>query len=395
MQEIKKAREPELPVHLLSVELGDGEEKVGERGVLALGKSGDPGGPFACVHEATVSCEFSTSPSARERSPSRFPARRSRTSPGSLFVVLARNTERRRALPAHAGRADEIRDFPCQRTTSERPKCPRVRATDGILRPPAPEPDGRNPRPPFLPDFWQSVRLLLLEFVAIAIIGGILFLLDLPGGPGSVLSKFAILWVGWRWTRRTWRETFPVRPIRLAWLPPFALALVGLVLTIHLPSVALAEVLPPFPEWAKRAFLGAGFLDLVVLVPIVEEALFRGLILRGYLRTYRPAKAILLCGLVFAISHVLPLQFPVAFIGGVFLSWLMVETGSLVLPVIGHAFVNGVAWWMLGHPATGAAYDRHAATLWIPGVILLALGTSLLRRALRPAPRPSLTTGVA
>jgi len=249
--------------------------------------------------------------------------------------------------------------------------------------------------PPFLPDFWQSVRLLLLEFVAIAIIGGVLFLLGLPGGLGSVLSKFAILWVGWRWTRRTWRETFPVRPIRLAWLPPFALALVGLVLTIHLPSVALAEVLPPVPAWAKRAFLGAGFLDLVFLVPVVEEALFRGLILRGYLRTYRPAKAILLCGLVFAISHVLPWQFPVAFIGGVFLSWLMVETGSLVLPVIGHAFVNGVAWWMLGHPATGAAYDRHAATLWIPGVILLSLGTILLRRTLRPAPRPSLTTGVA
>jgi membrane protease YdiL (CAAX protease family) len=249
--------------------------------------------------------------------------------------------------------------------------------------------------PPFLPDFWQSVRLLVLEFVAATFIGGFLLLLGLPTGALGVLSNLAILWLGWRWTKRTWRETFPVGPIRFAWLPPFALAMVGLVLTIRLPSMVLSGLLPPFPEWARRALTGSGFLDLVVLVPVVEEALFRGLILGGYVRKYPPAKSILLCGLVFAIAHGLPWQFPAAFIGGVFFSWLMIETRSLVLPVIGHAFMNGWVWWRLGHPDAAAAYDRHAATLWIPGVILLALGAFLLRRTLRRAPLRSLTMGVA
>jgi membrane protease YdiL (CAAX protease family) len=139
-----------------------------------------------------------------------------------------------------------------------------------------------TPDPPFLPDFWQSIRLLVLEFVAIA------------------------------------------------------------------------EVLPPFPEWARRGIIGIGFPDLVILVPIVEEELFRGLILGGYVRKDRPATAILLCGLVFAISYVLPWQFPEAFTGVHFFSWLTVETRSPVLPVVGHAFVNGVAWWMVVHPDTPA-----------------------------------------
>jgi hypothetical protein len=57
VEEVEKARKPELPVHLLAVELRDGKEKVGECGVLTAGELGDAGGPFTCVHEATLSRE--------------------------------------------------------------------------------------------------------------------------------------------------------------------------------------------------------------------------------------------------------------------------------------------------------------------------------------------------
>jgi membrane protease YdiL (CAAX protease family) len=261
--------------------------------------------------------------------------------------------------------------MPCQYSISLRPIWPksaeRTHAAHFVRRPMDPTTDT-----PFLPDFWQSVRLIVLEFVAVAILGGLL-LLDLPVGFGSVLAKLSILWLGWRWTKRTWRETVPIGPIRLAF----------------------SAVLPPFPEWASRAIVGSGFLDLVVLVPIVEGALFGGLVLGGYVRTYRPAKAIHLCGFVFAISHVLPWPFQAAFIGGVYISWLTVETRSIVLPVSGHALTNERAWWMMRRPDIGAAYDPRPATLRIPGVILLVPGTWLLRLTLRRAPLRSLTMGVA
>jgi hypothetical protein len=65
VEEIEEARESKLPIHRLSVELGNGEEKIGEGGVLAAGELGDAGGPFACVHGTSVSRDFRASWSAR------------------------------------------------------------------------------------------------------------------------------------------------------------------------------------------------------------------------------------------------------------------------------------------------------------------------------------------
>ncbi len=90
VQEVEEAREAQLPVHGLGVELANGEEQIDERGLLAAGEFGDAGGPFACVHETTLSREFAPSPDARNRPPARFPARRSRTSPGHPIAAPAR-----------------------------------------------------------------------------------------------------------------------------------------------------------------------------------------------------------------------------------------------------------------------------------------------------------------
>jgi hypothetical protein len=37
----------------------------------------------------------------------------------------------------------------------------------------------------------------------------------------------------------------------------------------------------------------------------------------------------------------------------------------------------------MSHPEAEAAYDAHAAALWVPGLLLLAGGSWLLRRAVQ------------
>ncbi len=91
VEEDEEARESELPVHGLGVELADGEEEIGERGLLVAGEIGDAEGPFACVHGSTLSRELAPSPDARNRSPLRFSVERSRTPPRPPIAVPARD----------------------------------------------------------------------------------------------------------------------------------------------------------------------------------------------------------------------------------------------------------------------------------------------------------------
>ncbi len=79
---------------------------------------------------------------------------------------------------------------------------------------------------------------------------------------------------------------------------------------------------------------------LVVVAPLTEELLFRGLILRGFMQRYGTVPAVLLSTLLFALVHVNPYQFASAITMGVFLAWLFVRTRSLWPCIIAHALFN-------------------------------------------------------
>jgi len=82
---------------------------------------------------------------------------------------------------------------------------------------------------------------------------------------------------------------------------------------------------------------------IAVLVPISEETLFRGFLMRGWLRSSRSAwPAILVTAGLFAIIHV---QYDWFLIGqvfafGVLFGWARWATGSTILTVVLHAIVN-------------------------------------------------------
>jgi uncharacterized protein len=93
--------------------------------------------------------------------------------------------------------------------------------------------------------------------------------------------------------------------------------------------------------------LALAVMAAVILAPIAEELLFRGLLHRGLRRRVRIVPATALSSVLFAVVHVdVALSQPLALVGltlvGVILAIAYERTGSLLVPVIIHAVHNAI-----------------------------------------------------
>jgi len=105
--------------------------------------------------------------------------------------------------------------------------------------------------------------------------------------------------------------------------PRAAAVVTGMVLaTVGLHIIAseltnLVRFVIPIPESIRELLsqltgkqnLGASLLLLVIVAPVTEELLLRGVVLDGFLRNYRRTTAVLLSALVFGLMHANPWQF--------------------------------------------------------------------------------------
>jgi len=110
----------------------------------------------------------------------------------------------------------------------------------------------------------------------------------------------------------------------------------------------LIRVVLPMPPWILEIFMemiGGGWPSLVALVvvaPLTEELLFRGLILRGLIAQRGVWSGVLYSSLLFGIMHLNPWQFVSAFLIGMVLGWLFVLSRSLVPCILLHAVFNAL-----------------------------------------------------
>ena len=81
-------------------------------------------------------------------------------------------------------------------------------------------------------------------------------------------------------------------------------------------------------------------MKVAVIAPIVEELIFRGLILQGLRRNYNAVVSVFISALLFALFHLNPWQFPATFILGLLLGWIVLRTHSLILSILGHSINN-------------------------------------------------------
>jgi membrane protease YdiL (CAAX protease family) len=126
---------------------------------------------------------------------------------------------------------------------------------------------------------------------------------------------------------------------------PFKIYLLSIIISV---VISIIE----FPLLVKLPVINNGIQTLnginivsiivygIVLIPVLEETIFRGLILGDFLLAYSPAKAILLSSVLFACIHPNPSQIINAFIIGLFLGWIFYKTGSILPGIIIHAILN-------------------------------------------------------
>ncbi len=88
----------------------------------------------------------------------------------------------------------------------------------------------------------------------------------------------------------------------------------------------------------------SGFLMIAVAAPILEETLFRGIILKAMLKKYTPWKAIIISAVAFGVFHLNPWQFLYATVIGIYLGYIYWKTRSLFYPILIHFLLNGTAF---------------------------------------------------
>lgn len=122
-----------------------------------------------------------------------------------------------------------------------------------------------------------------------------------------------------------------------------------MTLAVIIITEPLAKIIP-MPESIKNLFETmfrptlSAFLTAVIVAPVLEEMIFRGIILEGFLRNYSPVKSILLVSLLFGVAHLNIWQFIGAFVIGAFISWVYWKTRSLGLSIAVHMMNNLVGY---------------------------------------------------
>ena len=104
---------------------------------------------------------------------------------------------------------------------------------------------------------------------------------------------------------------------------------------------------PVSEEYLSESDLSVGFIicELIttaLLAPIAEELMFRGVILRR-LSSVSQRFAIFFSALIFGLMHGNLIQAVLGFLVGLVLGYAAVKTGSLLLPIAGHIFINTFA----------------------------------------------------
>ena len=126
------------------------------------------------------------------------------------------------------------------------------------------------------------------------------------------------------------------------------------------------------------------FFTIVIFAPLLEELLFRGILLEGFLKHMRPGVAIFWSALFFGGIHMIPAQAASAFIAGLFIGWLYWRTRSLWSCMLVHFINNFLSYGFFliyGDITTNDMLDNTAMTqVMVAAVLILALGMWLIQR---------------
>jgi len=205
------------------------------------------------------------------------------------------------------------------------------------------------------PNVGQSFGILGIIILVSILVSPIIILNKFIGMEAAMLIYYLLAFGISFWIVNSIRKietgvsTFNLKIENYRIIPFIIVVAIALLLGVITPISGLI----PMPEIFQKAFLGMakqnGVLSLLLMViaaPILEELLFRGVILDGLLKKYSPVKSILISSTIFGLAHLNPWQFVAAFVIGIFAGWIYYKSRSLSLTIIIHASVNSFGYIM-------------------------------------------------
>jgi uncharacterized protein len=190
------------------------------------------------------------------------------------------------------------------------------------------------------------------------------------------------------------KSMFAMDKVKAIHFIPITISTIGLNILLSEIGNFTTRVIPINSFWENvfnAAFGNAAtwkvFICVAVVAPVVEEVLFRGLILRGFLKHYSVRKSLVISALLFGIIHFNPWQFVTAVIAGVVIGWFYERTDSIVPAIYAHALNNSMGFivGILGIRIPGYFVEHVTAKhqpIWfnLLGIVLAVAGILWLKK---------------
>ena len=248
------------------------------------------------------------------------------------------------------------------------------------------------------PNLKQSVWLVALIWL---ITVGLVVLLAIPGTLldydlwsnryvgtfVSLVSFILVVLYARRRTDRSLSEILLFKTVPRGYYPPVVVSVVGLSIAVSIVESGVHYLIPmpdlfvkSFKElvWKETPYVFA-FYILAIQAPFTEEVLLRSVILIGLLAHRTRKRAIFWSALLFAGMHLNPWQFPGALILGVVFARWVIQTGSLIPAIAGHA-LNNFLFLMVARYEIFGPFDDFNNLVFLPwwlnlcGIVLAAIG---------------------
>ncbi|BET11758.1 CPBP family intramembrane glutamic endopeptidase [Pandoraea sputorum] len=208
--------------------------------------------------------------------------------------------------------------------------------------------------PSLLDAFFVLIALFFLELITNSIVVQLSYVVGIRPmaaySIGRVLAYGLVFAIVLHKSKRTYRELFHEGRVSMPatlglFSVPVVLLVPGLLLFINVIEAGVVQMFPMGgtlsnpAEAYRQAGLGAIFL-VCIIAPVVEEMLFRGIILRGFLKQYPPGTAIAHSAAVFGLAHLNVYQFVAALVIGLILGKMYERTRSILPGILLHMVYN-------------------------------------------------------
>lgn len=191
---------------------------------------------------------------------------------------------------------------------------------------------------------------------------------------GMALSMLVFAWIVWGYVKRYRRILGWDRALR----PAPTLLLTITILAFNQFYVAFLLWFAP-PRFLRAAFkpydasslwgYAAAAVVYIILAPLIEEWLFRGIMLRSYASARGPAFALAASAFLFAVLHIAPITVIFALgMGYLFGRWVL-SGGGLLETFTAHAFNNSVSFALSICGAGQTLSHRASSTAGIAGLL--------------------------